>query len=114
MLGSLGDYLSGVSNRTSNRAQTGCAKSVETEHGGAVAPTPSKTQFSCRACNAHLEYRFHPRVPQDAHMHPYHFEREYHSFHAQGYGEAPSGIGKSGLCCHAVSPVACILVLAFS
>lgn len=33
---------------------------------------------------------------EDAHMHPYHFEREYHSFHAQGYGEAPSGIGVVG------------------
>ncbi|GIL86051.1 hypothetical protein Vretimale_9079 [Volvox reticuliferus] len=33
---------------------------------------------------------------EDAHMHPYHFEREYHSFHALGYGEAPSGIGVVG------------------
>ncbi|EFJ39885.1 hypothetical protein VOLCADRAFT_78216 [Volvox carteri f. nagariensis] len=33
---------------------------------------------------------------EDAHMHPYHFEREYHNFHALGYGEAPSGIGVVG------------------
>ncbi|GLC42328.1 hypothetical protein PLESTB_000659000 [Pleodorina starrii] len=33
---------------------------------------------------------------EDAHMHPYHFEREYHNFHALGFGEAPSGIGLVG------------------
>ncbi|KAG2485153.1 hypothetical protein HYH03_016139 [Edaphochlamys debaryana] len=33
---------------------------------------------------------------EDAHMHPYHFEREYHNFHAMGFGEAPSGIGVVG------------------
>ncbi len=40
-------------------------------------------------------------------MHPYHFEREYHSFHAQGYGEAPSGIGKLAGAATPQSPAQC-------
>ncbi|KXZ41899.1 hypothetical protein GPECTOR_249g617 [Gonium pectorale] len=33
---------------------------------------------------------------EDAHMNPYHFEREYHNFHTLGFGQAPSGIGVVG------------------
>lgn len=33
---------------------------------------------------------------EDAHMHPYHFEEQYNTFHALGYAAAPGGGGVVG------------------
>lgn len=62
----------------------------------AAPPLAFRTHVCTRAQGLHTRMRMRCArlaLPQDAHMHPYHFDREYNSFHALGYGQAPSGSG---------------------
>ena len=61
--------------------------------GLSVSPAGPAHPYSRDGLAAGLKNHFVGHV-EDAHMHPIHFEQQYHNFHALGFGEAPSGIGE--------------------
>ncbi|PNW84243.1 hypothetical protein CHLRE_04g226450v5 [Chlamydomonas reinhardtii] len=65
---------------------------VEDMHAPVLGPAHP---YSRDGLAAGLKNHFVGHV-EDAHMHPIHFEQQYHNFHALGFGEAPSGIGVVG------------------